>query len=152
MAKFRFRLATLQKLREIHRDELRSKLAEAVEAQNILASQLEQIGQDIVELQTLRRLTVTGTIVKVDPLLEAQRYQGVLTAQQVTMQEQNRLLGAEIERRRQAVVEADREVKILEKLHERKIEEFRKEQLRAETKVLDEVAARRGEEADPWLA
>jgi flagellar protein FliJ len=152
MPKFRFRLTTLQKLREIHRDELRSKLAEAVEAKQILAGQIEQVGQDIAELQTLRRLNVTGAVVKVEPLLEAQRYQGVLTAQLTTMQEQNRLLTAEIERRRQAVVEADRQVKILEKLHERKLDEFRKEQLRAETKVLDEMAARRSEEADPWLA
>lgn len=152
MAKFRFRLATLQKLREIQRDELRSKLAEAVQAQQILEEQLDQVKSEVAKLQTMRRAAVTSGQLRVEPLLEAQRYQGVLLAQQATMQEQTRLLTAEVERRRVAVVEADRQVKVLEKLHERKLGEFRQDQLRAEFKVLDEVAARCGEEADPWLA
>ncbi len=153
MAKFRFRLATLQKLREIQRDELRAKLAEAVQAQQILEEQLVQVATDIGNLQAMRRQAVTsGQQVNVEPLLEAQRYQGVLLAQQATMQEQTRLLTAEIERRRIAVVEADRQVKVLEKLHERKLDEFRQEQQRAEFKVLDEVAARCGGEVNPWPA
>ena len=152
MAKFRFRLATLQKLREIHRDELRSKLAEAVQAQQILEEQFAQVATEIANLESMRRKAVTNSTINVDSLLEAQRYQGVLIVQQVKMREQMRLLSAEVDRRRGAVVEADRQVKVLEKLHEHKLEEHRKEQQRAETKVLDEVAARRGEEADLWQA
>lgn len=152
MAKFRFRLATLQKLREIHRDELRSKLAEAVHAQQILEEQFAQVATEIANLELMRRKAVTSSSINVDSLLEAQRYQGVLIVQQVKMREQMRLLSAEVDRRRGAVVEADRQVKVLEKLHEHKLEEHRKEQQRAETKVLDEVAARRGEEADLWQA
>ena len=152
MAKFRFRLATLQKLREIHRDELRSKLAEAVHAQQIFEEQFAQVATEIANLELMRRKAVTSSSINVDSLLEAQRYQGVLIVQQVKMREQMRLLSAEVDRRRGAVVEADRQVKVLEKLHEHKLEEHRKEQQRAETKVLDEVAARRGEEADLWQA
>ena len=150
MAKFRFRLATLRKLREIHRDELRSKLAEAVQAQQILEEQFAQVATEIANLESMRRNAVTCSSINVDSLLEAQRYQGVLLAHQAKMREQMRLLSAEVDRRRGAVVEADRQVKVLEKLHEHKLEEHRKEQQRAETKVLDEVAARRGEEADLW--
>lgn len=152
MAKFRFRLATLQKLREIQRDELRAKLAEAVQAQQILEEQLAQVTVDIADLQALRRQEVTSGQVQVESLLQAQRYQGVLLAQQATMREQSRLLMAEVERRRVAVVEADRQVKVLEKLHERKLDEFRQDQQRAEFKVLDEVAARCGREVNPWPA
>lgn len=150
MAKFHFRLATLQKLRELHRDELRTKLAEAVKANQILEEQLTQVAAEIEHLQTMQRGAMQGTQIDVDPLLEAQRYHGVLLAQQKTMHEQSRLLLAEIERRRQSVVEADRQVKVLEKLHDRKLAEFRQEQLRAEIKVLDEVAARKTVETDPW--
>jgi flagellar FliJ protein len=149
MAKFRFRLATLQKLREIQRDELRSKLAEAVQAQQILEEQLVQVAGDIQSLLEVRRSAVQSSTLQVDPLLEAQRYQGVLYAQQDKMREQIRLLSAEVERRRQAMVEADRHVKVLEKLHERKLAEHHAKQLVAETKVLDEVAARRGE-VETW--
>lgn len=152
MAKFRFRLATLQKLRELHRDELRGKLAEAVRANQILDEQLTQVASEIESLQTMRRQAVEGGQVNVDPLMEAQRYHSVLLAQQATMHEQSRLLLAEIERRRQTLVEADRQVKVLEKLHERKREEHRRGELRAETKVLDEVAARGNREADAWPA
>jgi flagellar protein FliJ len=152
MAKFRFRLATLQKLRELHRDELRSKLAEAVRANQILEEQLQQVATEIESLQTMRRQAVERAQLNVDPLLEAQRYHGVLLSQQATMHEQSRLLLAEIERRRQSVVEADRQVKVLEKLHERKLDEFRRGEQRAETKVLDEVAARNATEDDPWQA
>lgn len=150
MAKFRFRLATLQKLRELHRDELRTKLAEAVRANQILDEQLSQVAAEIESLRTMRRQTVQGEQVDVDPLLQAQRYHGVLLAQQTTMHEQSRLLLAEIERRRQSVVEADRQVKVLEKLHERKLEEYRRGEMRAEMKVLDEVASRHSREADVW--
>ena len=152
MAKFRFRLATLQKLREIQRDELRSKLAEAVQAQQILDEQLAQVATDIANLQALRRQAVTGGQIAVEPLLQAQRYQSLLLGQQTTMQEQMRLLQAEAERRRLAVVEADRQVKVLEKLHERKLTEFRQEQQRADFKLLDEVASRSSGEANPWQA
>lgn len=151
MAKFRFRLATLQKLREIHRDELRSKLAEAVQAQQILEEQFAQVVTEIANLESMRRKAVTNSTINVDSLLEAQRYQGVLTMQQAKMREQMRLLAAEVERRREAVVEADRQVKVLEKLRERKLKEHHEQKQRAETKVLDEVAARKGEEADLWL-
>jgi flagellar export protein FliJ len=101
-------------------------------------------------LESMRRKAVTSSSINVDSLLEAQRYQGVLISQQAKMREQMRLLAAEVERRREAVVEADRQVKVLEKLHEHKLGEHREERQRAETKVLDEVAARKGEEADLW--
>lgn len=152
MAKFRFRLATLLKLREIQRDELRSKLAEAVQAQQILEEQIAQVTAEIQEMQLLRRAGVSSQRPDVEQLLEAQRYHGLLVGQLTTMQEQNRLIAAEVERRRGVVVEADRQVKVLEKLSERQLEEYRHEQLRAETKVLDEVASRCGQEADQWLA
>jgi flagellar FliJ protein len=152
MAKFRFRLATLQKLREIQRDELRSKLAEAVHAQQILEEQLAQVAIEIQNLLEMRRSAVQSGTLQVDPLLEAQRYQGVLHIQQDKMREQVRLLSAEVERRRLAVVEADRQVKVLEKLRERKLADHHAKQLVAETKVLDEVAARTGGEVETWPA
>lgn len=150
MAKFRFRLATLQRLREITRDELRSKLAEAVQAQQILEKQAQQVAMEIEQLQNLRRTRVAAGQIEVEVLLEAQRYQAVLLGQQAQMAEQARLLAAEIERRRTAVVEADRQVKVLEKLRDRQLGEYRQKQLQAETKLLDEVASRCGEESDAW--
>ena len=50
-------------------------------------------------------------------------------------------MAAEIERRRQALVEADREVRVLEKLRQRQAEQHRREEELREAKRLDEVAA-----------
>ncbi len=50
-------------------------------------------------------------------------------------------MATEIERRRQALVEADREVRVLEKLRERQAEQHRREEDLQEAKRLDEVAA-----------
>ena len=142
MARFRFRLATLEKLREIHRDELRLKHAEAVQAHQILEQQLDEVGDELAELEASRRTAVSGGVTDINSLLTAQRYQAVLLAQQKTMREQSRLLANESEQRRQAVVEADRQVKVLEKLYDRQLTEFQEKQQLAETKLLDEVASR----------
>jgi flagellar export protein FliJ len=115
-----------------------------------LEEQFAELATEITNLESMRRSALSVPSINVDPLMDAQRYQGVLLAQQNKMREQIRLLTAEVERRREAVVEADRQVKVLEKLHEHKLEEHRKEQLRAETKILDEVAARGGQEDDLW--
>jgi flagellar export protein FliJ len=155
MAKFRYRLATLQRLRELERDELKSRLAEAIQAQAILDEQIQQLGAEIESLQQLRRTSLTGQSTNVSQLLSAQRYHQVLLGQQATMRQQAELLAAEVERRRAAVVEADRGVKVLEKLHDRRLGEFRTEQAAAEVKMLDEVAGRSREsreEVASWQA
>lgn len=150
MARFHFRLTTLQKLREIHRDELRMKLAEAIQAHQILAQQLTQVDGELLDLEASRREAVTGGVIDVNQLLSAQRYQAVLLAQKKTMNEQSQLLAEESEHRRQAVVEADRQVKVLEKLCERQQAEFQQKQRLAEAKQLDEVASRCQQEENAW--
>jgi flagellar export protein FliJ len=49
-------------------------------------------------------------------------------------------VGAEIERRREVLVEADRDVRVLEKLREKQTERHRYEENRREIRQLDEVA------------
>ena len=150
MAKFRFRLATLQRLREIRRDELRAKLAEAIKAAQMLSEQIHQVSNELVELQEVQRVAASGNA-NVNTLMETQRYQSVLMTQRSTMQDQTKILAEEIERRRLAVVEADKEVRVLEKLHERQLEEHQKALQLAEVKEMDEVASSRQEVNDSWL-
>ena len=51
-------------------------------------------------------------------------------------------MAEEIERRRQTLVQANRDVRVLEKLREKQAGRHRQEEDRRETKVLDEVAGR----------
>lgn len=150
MAKFRFRLETLRKLRESHRDELRGKLAEAYHAAQKLDEQRAAVADEIRAMQDAQRRTTENGTTNVNSLLEAQRYQAVLRAQQSTLQNQSQLLAAEVERRRQTVVEADRQVRVLDKLSERQRSDYQQGRNRAEIKELDEIASRSGEVIEPW--
>lgn len=145
MAKFRFRLATLQRLRESHRDELRGKLAEAYQAEQLLNEQAQKIQAEESQLLATQREVLNSTHTDVNRLLDVQRYAAALKGQQQTLQNQAKMLAAEIEKRRLALVEADQQVRVLEKLHERQQAAHSQQQLRAEAKVLDEIATQRTE-------
>jgi flagellar FliJ protein len=150
MTKYRFRLATLRKLRAAQRDEMLRKLAEAQEAAAILEQQQVAVAEEIVALQEYQRRSAAGETTDVNRLLEAHRYQAVLRAQQSTLEQQAQVLAEEIERRRQRVVEADRQVRVLDKLDERRRREHQQDSQRAEVKQLDEIASRTREVNRPW--
>jgi flagellar FliJ protein len=140
MAKYKFRLETLQKVREATRDTQRASLAEAFRAEQVLAENREQLAAEERELHELRRAATKGQYLDVNRLLEAQRYELLLKAQSQELTKQSILLAAETERRRQMLVEADREVRVLELLDERHRETHARDAQRAETKRLDDVA------------
>lgn len=145
MARFNFRLQTLRRLREIHRDEQRGRLATAYEAERILTEQRNGVVAETAALVDSQRQLMQQGSLDVTQLLTAQRYQLALEAQIRTLADQAARLAEEVERRRQSLVEADREVRILDKLEERKRQQHREASQRAETKVLDEVATTRWE-------
>ncbi len=142
MAKFKFRLATLLRLREAARDERRAELAQAYRADEILQEQRTRLAADLRELERhIRRVSAPGQL-DVDRLLEARRYELVLRSQQQQAGQQHEALQAEIERRRRAVVDANREVRVLEKLRQRQYERHSQEESRQEVKRMDEAAGR----------
>ena len=143
MAKFRFRLATLLKLREATRDERRAELAQAYQADAFLEQQQDRLQRELAGLVLQsRKVSGPGTL-DVDQLLQTQRYELFLRARQSQLADQRGTVAEEIERRRQILVEADREVRVLEKLRQRQLERHREEEGRREMKILDEVAGLR---------
>jgi flagellar FliJ protein len=143
MATFTFRLQPLMKLREAERDQCREQLAEAYRADQILSERHEEIVSQMQEAKQLTRSQSQPGEVSVDALMNTHRYEIVLTAQLQQLALQRQRLAEEIERRRQALVEADRELRILEKLRERHEAEFRRQEEKLETRQLDEMALRR---------
>src|SRR6185369_775985 len=140
MSKYKFRLNTLQKVREAHRDQQRASLAEAFHAEQILAENRARLVVEQQEMRELQRSASDGQYLDVNRLLEAQRYELLLKAQSQELAKQAVLLAAEAERRRQILVEADREVRVLELLDERHRRAHNLDEQRAETKRLDDVA------------
>jgi flagellar FliJ protein len=140
MARYSFRLETLQRVREAHRDQQRAALAEAFRAEQVLAENRNGLAAEEQSLRELKRGATAEHYLNVNKLLEAQRYELVLRAQSQELQKQAILLAAETERRRQVLVEADREVRVLELLDERHRRAHRRQAERLETKQLDEAA------------
>jgi flagellar FliJ protein len=143
MPKFKFRLATLLRLREATRDERRAELAEAYRADDLLQEHLHRVGRELNWLRTqCRKFAGPGTV-DVDRLVEAQRYELTLRVQRTQLTGQRQTVGAEIDRRRQALLAADRDVRLLEKLREKQARRHLQEENRREIKQLDEVAGQR---------
>jgi flagellar export protein FliJ len=143
MKRFRFRLETLLRLRESQRDQRSRDLGEALELDaRLRAEQASLETRRHAELEVLRDVAGQG-IVDVDRTLELRRFLSVLRAEMQIVAAQIEALGREIDRRRQELVEADRAVRVLEKLRERHAQHYRERVDREEVSALDEIAGRR---------
>jgi flagellar FliJ protein len=140
MNRFIFRLEPLLKLREARRDECRAALAEGYRVDEVLRKQFSNLELELAALREFCRRKVSPGGVDIDRLVEAQRYELVTRAHQQNIAQQRENVAVEIERRRQALVEADREVRVLEKLREKQAEQHRREEEVREARRLDEVA------------
>jgi flagellar protein FliJ len=140
MRKFSFRLATLLRLREAARDERRGQLAEAFRIADAIQERLDELAREVDDLK--RQQAAQPGRVDVDRLVAAHRYEMVLRVEQQQNEEQRTAVLAEVERRRDALAAADREVRTLEKLRETQRQRHRSDEERLLMKELDEIAAR----------
>jgi flagellar protein FliJ len=143
MARFTFRLATLLRLRESERDQRRAELAQAYHADDILRQQDEDLERERIGLLAISREAAGPGTVDIDRLIQTQRYELLLKTHQQQLRRQREAVAAEIGRRRETLVRANREVRILENLREKQAQRHREEEGRRETKRLDEVATQR---------
>jgi flagellar FliJ protein len=139
MSRFQFRLSTLLKIRESDRDERRVRLAEALQAQRILHERIEELQRERATISRESRAAIEPGQLDIDRVLRVSRYELLLDAQIDHLTKRDEQLHEEIERRREALVEADREVKTLEKLRQRRHGEFETQQRIAEQKAMDEL-------------
>ena len=140
MGAFTFRLQSVLKVRREARDQARYELARALQAETILKTQQEE-GQEEVRqlLSQLVKAQTTGEI-SVDWIMELRRYEVVLKTQHAQVLEQMEQVGGEVERRRDLLANADREVKVLERLEAKKKNEWLKREQRLEQVENDEAA------------
>jgi flagellar FliJ protein len=137
---FRFRLQTLLRLRIAERDQRRTELAKALRAEAMLRQRQVSLQEEQSGLAGRERQLKSPGVADVDALLQAHRYEIVLAAQMRQLNDQIAQVVAESERRRQVLVEADRQVRVLEKLRDRQATTHRQEEQRLETKQFDELA------------
>ncbi len=143
MTHFTFRLQPLMNLRETERDRRREELADAYRADQILADRHDATLRELEQTKQSSRKKAEPGLIEVDALLHTHRYELILTAQLQQIADQREKIGAEMERRRQALIQADQELRILEKLRDRYLREFRHAEEKAHTREMDEMAQRR---------
>jgi flagellar FliJ protein len=140
---FQFRLEPLIKIRDNVLKECQAELAKAYDARRILEEHLQEVERQLTEgTETARSLMQPGQTVNVDYLLGIRRQEMFLLARQDEIKQKMQEVDEEIERRRDAVVAANKELKILEKLKEKRHEQYLDEEKREETKAMNEIAGR----------
>jgi flagellar FliJ protein len=143
MSGFEFRLQSLLKLRTADRDQRRAELASAFQASQVLAGQMTALQKTIQQTRRdIRQGSTTGPV-NVDRLLGSHRYELLLASQLDQLKQRQQEIETEIERRRQRLLEADRQVRTVEKLRERKLAEYQADLARQEQRQLDEIGTRR---------
>lgn len=149
---FKFRLQTLLRLRIAERDQRRAELAKALRAEEVLRAEEQRVTDEQAQLARQTQALKNPGSADVDSLLQTHRYEIVLLSQRKQVASQLTQVQAESERRRLALVEADRQVRVLEMLRERQLATYRQAADREEMKEFDEmaiVAANRRQEAAP---
>lgn len=140
MAKFRFRLETLLRLKMAARDEKRAELAEVLHAEEQLKLQQAEVEQEIQEQDQYVRQTIGSGRLNIDLITASQRQVSFLKAVRQEKQMLMKQLIPHIQQRRQALLDADHEVRTLEKLKEHKLEQHLQREAAQESKQMDEIA------------
>ncbi|WP_347245854.1 flagellar export protein FliJ [Thermogutta sp.] len=150
MAQFQFRLDTLLKIRERERDNRQLELLQALSAEEILLERAKLLDMEHQRLQENLRAATCG-VLDVDQVLGYRRYELILAAQREELGRQLEAIREEVERRRAALLEANRALRMLELLRDKQRERFLKNTLKKEFKEMDELTHRQSSvEGDAW--
>ena len=130
------------KIRRTTRDERQLQLARAYEAERVLDQQQVELDQKRTAIKQVSRNVSRPGTVNVETLLGVNRYELVLESQGRVLRERRQQLEAEIQKRRQSLINADRDVRVLEKLRERQQIDHENKERRLEIKQTDDAVQR----------
>jgi len=151
MAQFQFRLESILKIRERERDNRRLELLQAISAEEILLEQAKSLDAQQKRLQEDLRAATRRGLLDVDQVLGYRRYELILAAQRDELARQLKAIREEIERRRAALLEANRALRVLELLRDKQRERFLKNAMKNELKQMDELVNRQSSvDGDAW--
>ena len=139
MRKYHFRLETLKRFYQTERDEQQIRLAEACRAKEILQQQQAELSHQKNQLHQQHKFAIQGLQVDLKQLSAVTRYKPVLRVQEKTLREQQALAAKEIEQCREHLATANRHVRTLELLDDRRRTEHFQNESRQESKELEEA-------------
>lgn len=138
--RLRFRLDTVQRLRERARDAQRRVVAEAARAVARTEERMQRLGDDLQQTIIDSRTSLRGASFDIVLMRGHQYYRGWLHGK--IMEARNDLAGeqARLETERARLAEASKHVKVIETLRERRWKEYCAELAREEQAENDEAA------------
>lgn len=142
MAKrFQFRLARILKLRERERERRRLAHAEALQYRERVAQQITNIEQVRAEEKSALRAAMAEKTFPLDRVIAARTYESVLIRLGQYLERQMHQIEEVVAGRRNELMLAERDVRILEKLEEKLRGRYARAMDLEEQQTLDEVAA-----------
>ncbi|PHS03421.1 MAG: hypothetical protein COA78_18150 [Blastopirellula sp.] len=140
MSKFHFRLETLLKLKITFRDQKNTELKEILTAQDTLLQQKKEIDEEMQSALGHSLEDAKPGLLDVDRLISG--HQELLRLKMAAKEkiQLERQLEPHIKQRQQALIEADQEVRILEKLKEKQSQQHQQVLDKREAKQMDELA------------
>jgi flagellar export protein FliJ len=142
MARFDFRLRALLTLRRARRDACRAELAAALAAERQLAERRQALAAELEGAQNHVRAGTLPGPVSVEALQHAAQYHAALRHSLDQVSRRQLAAARQVDGCRQTVAAADAEVRAIEKLRDRRLDEFHRDEARRDTATADEVARR----------
>jgi flagellar FliJ protein len=144
MKKFNFRLQRVIEVREIKKKQCQKDLANSQEELTRREKLLEEASQEAQASseglrQALMRATKAGHLITLDRWRNRQKEE--VEARTIKTEEQRQ----EVDRKRAVLILAAKDKKALDRLKERRLEEYRGEMLQEEQAYLDELGGRRSQ-------
>jgi flagellar FliJ protein len=134
----RFPLEKVQRVRQNVREQRRLELLDAQHAEDQAVAQIAGLQAELHTLQSQTRSVIRPGQLDLIQLRHMRKYEQSLRQELEMAQNRRQRLAAEVEKRRQDLVEADREVKVLDRLQERQQVQYRIDQARREARTRDD--------------
>lgn len=141
MAPFRFRLASVLRYRERTRENKRLELRDIEQAKENLRSEIDHLEQSLNGFRQEME-GQAGKVISLTDLQLAADFSQAITSRIRECRRRLAALESRLVAKRAELLQANRDVKTLEQLRERRRERHRLEEARAEQKITDEVGQR----------
>jgi len=136
MKRFIFNLEKVLNLREYRERETEIELGRAVSSLTLIENQMKAAAVEKSRAASLQFSPANSALV----MRSYEFYLRRLEAEEDRLEKEAALAEIQVEEARDAYLDASRERKVLDKLKEKREKEYRKEALREETGVLDDIA------------
>jgi flagellar export protein FliJ len=140
MKKFEFRLDRVRRLREREREQRRLALAEALHYQGRVEGQIQYLQSIRHDEQDSLRQVLLQRDVPVQEAIASRSYDGLLIRLSSRLEEQLKQVKLVVDQRRHDLMEAEKKVRVLEKLEEKERGRYDRHIEHVERELMDELA------------